>query len=55
LKFIYKIFIFLYSLGLVYSQTSVPTIPSKYLTVITDNNENKGFHRSSKRFQNTTV
>lgn len=38
--------------GLVYSQSSVPTIPSKYLTVITENNETKGFTRSSKRFQN---
>lgn len=36
--------------GLVYSNSSVPTIPSKYLTVITENNESKGFTRSSKRF-----
>lgn len=38
--------------GLVYSQASVPTIPSKFLTIITENNESKGFTRSSKRFTN---
>ncbi|CAF0834175.1 unnamed protein product [Brachionus calyciflorus] len=37
--------------GNIFSSGSVPTIPSKFFTVITDNSDNKGFHRTSKRFQ----
>ena len=36
--------------GVASAQASVPTIPSKYFTVLTDNNEKKGFQRTSKRF-----
>ena len=36
--------------GVASAQATVPTIPSKYFTVLTDNNEKKGFQRTSKRF-----
>jgi hypothetical protein len=41
--------------GTVNSNGSVPTIPTKYYTIVTENNEQRGFTRSSKRFQYNTV
>jgi hypothetical protein len=34
---------------------SAPTIPSKYLTIVTNNNEHKGFQGSSRRFKSNIV
>ncbi|CAF1129085.1 unnamed protein product [Adineta steineri] len=41
--------------GFTVCATGVPSIPSPYLTIITSNNEKKGFHQTAKRFQYETT
>ena len=48
------LFVFSYDQGSTATGT-VPTIPSKYFTVVTDNSEKRGFQKSSRRFTNENV
>ncbi|UJR20921.1 hypothetical protein I4U23_024030 [Adineta vaga] len=40
--------------GFTIASTGIPSIPSRYLTIVTKNNEKKGFYQTAKRFQYDT-
>ena len=41
--------------GFTICATGTPSIPSRYLTIITSNSEKRGFQQTAKRFQHDLV